>query len=251
MRRLFQVLLVGLFVVAMCATVQAATIGQHVGSTDPTTEGFNQDANGIAPVGVNDGGTQAWLIDSLWCRNSIFPSAAQLTDMSTNGWVAQQKVRMGVANLDPNNTAYLGMATMEVAPSLAGTDAYSVCLGTDASGNPTVWQFDELVGGPSLVSLGTVTGTGYHTYQLVHAPGAATATLSVDGSYMATLNPTPGFGLERYMIGNTASQALPGTAVGVYLAGASLTTPVPEPTTLALLTIGLFGLLAYAWRKRR
>jgi hypothetical protein len=28
-------------------------------------------------------------------------------------------------------------------------------------------------------------------------------------------------------------------------------TPVPEPSTLALLAAGLAGLLAYAWRKRR
>ena len=27
--------------------------------------------------------------------------------------------------------------------------------------------------------------------------------------------------------------------------------PVPEPSTLALLTSGLIGLLAYAWRKRK
>ena len=27
--------------------------------------------------------------------------------------------------------------------------------------------------------------------------------------------------------------------------------PIPEPSTLALLTMGAIGLLAYAWRKRR
>ena len=26
---------------------------------------------------------------------------------------------------------------------------------------------------------------------------------------------------------------------------------IPEPSTLVLLTVGLFGLLAYAWRKRK
>ena len=31
----------------------------------------------------------------------------------------------------------------------------------------------------------------------------------------------------------------------------SFTTVVPEPSTLALLGCGLFGLLAYAWRKRK
>ena len=42
-----------------------------------------------------------------------------------------------------------------------------------------------------------------------------------------------------------------GTLNGVGHAFALLNYPVPEPLTLVLLAAGLFGLLAYAWRKRR
>ena len=248
MRRLFQVLLVGLFVVAMCATVQAATIAQHVGSTDPTTEGFT--LTGTAGVGVNDGGTQALHIDQAWGRYDMLPSPAQEADMATNGWVVEQTVRMGVAGLDVGADSNLvGLSAMEVAPSAAGTDAYLLCLGTDGSGNPTVWQYDYTFPSPWYWQIGTVSGTGYHNYELVQTAGAATANLYVDGSLMAALNPTGAFGVTRYLIGNTGSSAYT-ASMGVYLAGASLST-IPEPSTLALLMIGLFGLLAYAWRKRR
>ena len=94
MRRLFQVLLVGLFVVAMCATVQADLIAQHVGSADPTTEGFALTSGYTAGVGVNDGGTQAWLLDNSRSRYDVFPAISQEADMAANGWVAQQTLRM-------------------------------------------------------------------------------------------------------------------------------------------------------------
>jgi autotransporter-associated beta strand protein len=38
---------------------------------------------------------------------------------------------------------------------------------------------------------------------------------------------------------------------GIVAAGAMGSTAVPEPSSIALLTIGLLGLLAYAWRKRK
>ena len=143
----------------------------------------------------------------------------------------------------------MGLATMTVAPSAAGTDAYILCMGTDPSGNPTVWQMDYTFPSPWFWQIGTVTtGAGYHNYELVQVAGAATANLYVDGSLLTAVNPTGAFGASTYTIGNTAGAY--GSPVGVYLAGASLNT-IPEPSTLALLTIGLFGLLAYAWRKRR
>ena len=259
MRRFLQVLLGAFVVVALSATVQATTIGQTSGETDPATEGFSLD--GTAGTGVSDGGTAAWKMDAAWGRYGTPISSAQATDMSTNGWVAQETVRMGVAGLDPSvpkpgttNDWLVGLGMMEVSPTDSGPGTYSLGLGTDASGNPTVWQWDEnYTASATLTQIGgTVTGTGYHTYKLVQQPGAATAELYVDSAPFAAITPTAGFGAARYMIGNTASSFYT-NPVGVYLAAASLSTgvPTPEPSALVLLATGLLGLLAYAWRKRR
>ena len=41
-----------------------------------------------------------------------------------------------------------------------------------------------------------------------------------------------------------------GSNTGIFFDNVRLTS-VPEPSTLALLASGLFGLVAYAWRKRK
>jgi hypothetical protein len=257
--RLFLQAILGLFVaVALTGVVQATVIGQHVGSTDPTTEGFSLD--GTAGTGVDDSGTAAWKEDTTWGRYGKSISSGQASDMATNGWVAQQTVRMGVAGLDPNSNRpgtaskwLVGLGLMEVSPTDSGPGTYSLCLGTDTSGNPTVWQWDEnYTASATLTQIGTVTGTGYHTYKLVQQPGVGTANLYVDNSLMAAITPVAGFGAARYMIGNTASSAYT-DPVGVYIAGASLSTgiPTPEPCAFVLICTGMLGLLAYAWRRRR
>ena len=247
-----QVVMAGMFLMAMAAMVQAGTIAQHVGSTDPTTEGFTLE--GTAGTDVDDGGTAAWEMQSAWGRYKTDISGADAADMSANGWVAEQTVRMDVAGLDPSAPGELvGLGVIEVAPATTGDVAFSVCLGTDASGNPTVWQLNEWgTPLPWYWQVGTVTGTGYHNYKLVQMAGETTADLYVDGSLMATLDPTPGFGVARYMVGNSAPSSFT-DPMGVFLAGASLSTPgvVPEPSAVVLLVTGLIGLLAYAWKKHR
>jgi probable HAF family extracellular repeat protein len=62
---------------------------------------------------------------------------------------------------------------------------------------------------------------------------------------------SPGWTLEEATAINNAGDIV---GVGVNPQGASdafLLTPVPEPSTLVLLTIGAVSLLAYAWRRRR
>ena len=177
MRRFLQVLLGVLVVVALSATVQATTIGQTSGATDPATEGFTLD--GTAGTGVSDGGTAAWKMDAAWGRYKMAISSAQATDMSTNGWVAQETVRMGVAGMDPSasgvNSGYpiddalVGLGTMEVSPTASGSGIYSVCLGTNASDNPRF--------GSSMKPRRALLHTGWQRYRhgLLHLPIGACA----------------------------------------------------------------------------
>lgn len=251
MRLVSQALLCGVVVVAFSATVHATVIGQHVGSAAPTTEGFS--LQGVFGTGVDDGGTAAWQVDAVWGRYIQNLSAEQLTSMSTDGWTLQETVRMGNAGLNwDNENRMSGIGAMEVATDTFGDCVYSIGLGTDASGNPIVYQFNENHTPNAHSLLGTVTGTGYHTYTLSHATGAANANLYVDGTFMTTVTPTDGFGVARYLIGNTAGAYDGSPAVGAYFAGASLSTGfiVPEPTTLTLLMTGVVGMLAYAWKRR-
>ena len=65
MRRLLQVLLGVLVVVALSATVQATVITQHSGATDPTTEGFVVDLSGslTSASADNDAGAGTSTVD--------------------------------------------------------------------------------------------------------------------------------------------------------------------------------------------
>ena len=65
-----------------------------------------------------------------------------------------------------------------------------------------------------------------------------------------------GINALRFTFSDTGVTASPvpwpyGPAAATYGEIAVYGTPTPEPSTLVLLTVGLIGLLAYAWRKRR
>jgi hypothetical protein len=87
----------------------------------------------------------------------------------------------------------------------------------------------------------------WQQWKLDYTEGTANITLTVDGnSSTLPINASGALSLSNISIFSDMGS-------GCYLDAVSVTnvTPVPEPSTLVLLTGGLLGLLAYAWRKRR
>lgn len=66
-------------------------------------------------------------------------------------------------------------------------------------------------------------------------------------NYTGTLTVAPGDTFDFVGFGSTVSTLTSNVAIS----GTITFTPVPEPSSIALLVCGLAALLAYAWRKRR
>ena len=251
MRRLSQALTCGLLVVALSAAVQAEIIAQHVGKTDPLTEGFtNGGGSGITDTAVSPS-VDAWNITGgAFRRFSYALTTEQVDTMTTDGWVASMTVR---DVLTPDDALDYGIY-FEVTTKTGATPAwrtYVLMLGSDASGNPVLYQKHGIYGAnPSTpITLNGISGAGYHTYSIVYDPGGSTeyAQLFVDDLYQTNLvGSTSNTGSSRFLWG--CSDA--GAVADANWSSVKLST-IPEPGSLLLLTTGVVGLLAYTWRKRR
>jgi hypothetical protein len=93
-------------------------------------------------------------------------------------------------------------------------------------------------------SYGSVTGSMYTFIGASNTPPGSTHT------YTSSAIPVAAGDTLDFVVQGTSLTATGGeTRLGA--AGSIVFTPAPEPSTLALLTAGLIGLLCYAWRKRR
>jgi hypothetical protein len=258
MRLLMLALLCGVFVVALSAPIQADIIAQHVGSTDPVTEGFEQMFSGAGPATDPDnGGVPVWNVPSSGTRyyHYVFSDATVASMMST-GWVATETVR---PNLYPFDDSHYGVnLELSMDPGDAtGTRTYTLEVGTDSSNHATLCYLNNITidGSVTQIPLTGVTGVGaLHTYEL-RCPNPAVsdaAQVYVDGIYQTTVAAMTGSntvpGLSRLNWGSSSGGA--GPSADVYWSGVTLST-IPEPSSIALLATGLLSLLAYAWRKRK
>jgi hypothetical protein len=209
------------------ATSYGAIIATHRGASDPTTEPglvvcFGNGALGT-PVSLDLGTTDAWAVNSNSTMIGHVFTAGELA-MAANGWSMTATVRLTAASSGVNdNLLYCRV----------NDERYMVKIQTDANTIPTasVW--------PGTATY-TVGDAGYHEYKLVVNNGLAD--LFVDGverianvarDYDVDTNQYAGF------VGSSANWS-------------SFTlTVVPEPGSLTLSVVGILGLLAYAWRKRR
>ena len=251
------------FAVLLVATHGAygATIITHSGATDPTTEGWVPDVGGIAlPVGgvINDLGLglDAWKVDdntTATGTNAAYNGASALTtahlvDMADplKGWVMSGNIRVDDLVANGYNETPNGAPSFQVDLSYTEhSEYYNMNLGSDSSGNPIV-NLQTYVGGvltktPNV----TITGSGYHLYEVVSKGNEID--LFVDGvEVISDVDSSAGGSSPRLWWGAASS---PGIGAGYFNTVEAYT--IPEPSTLTLVLAGLFGLLAYAWRKRR
>lgn len=94
----------------------------------------------------------------------------------------------------------------------------------------------------------SITGlaSDYHTVRAVVAPGASSASIYIDDmANVAATVTLAGDTTASLMLGDGSTMGS-GNANWDYIN----VNAVPEPSALALMATGLFGLLAYAWKKR-
>lgn len=159
--------------------ISSTAIFQHIGSTDPTTEGWTfNDGPSVGPV-VNDqsSGFDAWSVDDNQNTGdnsggyAAFPDDQQVADARGYGWTLSTRIR--VPELSDTPLGSPGVLYRD------GNLSWQLHFGTDAEGDPIVQLFEN-PGGATYTLEGT--GGGYHLYQLVYDPCTFTADLYVDGA---------------------------------------------------------------------
>jgi cysteine-rich repeat protein/YD repeat-containing protein len=158
---------------------------RHAGTTDPATEGWTEPA---LPDGVTEGPacptcselaseSSRYVYDQSTGTYPITqtPSAAQMTQAQTSGWILRARLRV----VDPNDNV-----------------DYSVNVGYDDNVTRYLLAFGASGGDPQLLvnNLVTVTGTGlgstFNTYDLIFTPGEVNQRLKINGVDQGTFSPS-------------------------------------------------------------
>jgi hypothetical protein len=245
MKRFTQALLCVLVVAALCSAAQATLVIAHHGQTDPLSEGwllaYGTEASGWENAhGVNDGGVDAWYIapDTTKYELDYSLTADQAAEANDYGWEYTWKVRAGYSPLVPKSDKIYGVA-----------GGAGMAIGVE-EGTNNLLLTNPMTDQPITVT-GIAAGSGlaYHDYKLKQAAGNTSVELYVDNILQTTL---AGAQLNTTSAIQWGKSNWTGEAGG-YWASVELNTlkPIPEPSSVVMLVVGLFSLLAYAWKRRR
>jgi hypothetical protein len=225
------------------SSLVSATLIEHQGATDPTTEGFTLSAGGgtHSETGVLDSGTAAWQITtdenaySAYVHDFTAPELATLTS-NGDGRGVVFTVRLRI-QADPTTVTDENI----VAEIAYGGNRYAMRFGIDGSGDfvvtPVSW-FSYTVAG----------GNDYHTIQMIDNDADGDFDFYIDGALQAN----PGYGgtpnaAERAAFGDFTG-SLNGSSDTIVNWATFDVNVIPEPSTLLLLAAGA-GVLTGAHRR--
>jgi hypothetical protein len=255
------ILMGGLFLAGWQPAARADLIGMHSGTTSPLTEGFTTFSFGSGssegPI-TNDLGEPAWSIagsaqDSQFAYRTGALTPTQQAEIAATGFVLTVIARavQGLAPAyDSINHVVIGSANVDT-----GVKRFDLGLGLTSAGD-TVAVLATSVdnGGPgfSVREPGpsyTLSGNGWHTYQLIYDPTTQLADLFVDG-----VDRIQGYAGDTSFVGNTGLNwgANSGGQGDFNLVEAETGTlaAVPEPSTVFLGGAGALLWIGYAARRR-
>ena len=236
---------IGLLLVPMAGVVHAGPIlFEHVGNTDPTTEGWAElSFNGltVGPVTNDQGsGLDAWSVDDNGGQFGLYnqvPTTAQIAEAGADGWFLRSRHR--VVNIPDANDFSIDVGYRN------GTSIYSMAFGSTADGDPTVRLF-----GSSTNTL-TGLGSGYHLYDLIFDAGVGSASLFVDG----TLVESGYSGVSQSVVGVFFGSGQTGSSghghYSLVQFGTGAPAAVPEPSSVAVSLLALGLLMLHAYRRRK
>lgn len=226
-----------------------AIILEHVGDTDPVTEGWARFMYGstswfdLGPHSPDayDETTNAWEVgrmDSNVGRYGyqVYTTPAQWATMDADGWVYTAKVRVTSGPNDvPGSGISLGIYNHLVSGGTPYLRRYILNLGTDADNRPRL----KVKSTGEILNL-TLFDDGYHTYQVTPAADYATTgntDVYVDGVLVAR---DPGLDTDepgRTLWGKPNDDDF-GTALYAYVSLESPGQIIPDPTGRLILTDG-------------
>lgn len=134
---------------------------------------------------------------------------------------------------------------MEFGESSSSQDAINALIGNSYMSMSTT---------SGQITLGADNGADYHVFRYVHLANSNNWKVYRDGTEMfSDYTPTGVWADGQYWTMGGGSSSCDGTFLMDYfrVTSGAFAPTVPEPGTSVLLSTGILGLLAYAWRKRR
>jgi len=178
---------------AIMGQAHANIVFSYNGNVDPTTQGWTVEPS-FAPSGrpssgpVSDdqgSGFDAWSIDdnlttigSNWLYTQS-PSANDNNQADSLGWILRAQLRVVDA---PDAVGNAGSIMLEYAN---GVTDFRLALGSEADGDPIALLWDGGTDGGGMATGASFTlqggGSGYHLYEMIYDPVAASLDLFIDG----------------------------------------------------------------------